>query len=126
MVAHFNGTVVLTLTFHFIRPLIATANISAPAFSRILRGMIIITAIDKPVERVGKGSPARQATLKLYESEIESTYQNFGGRGLVEPIARAEVADILPWLERHASCLSAKPNLQLDVDRDLFELGFDR
>ncbi|KAF8486550.1 hypothetical protein JB92DRAFT_3148577 [Gautieria morchelliformis] len=85
-------------------PLIARANMSAPAFSRMLRDMIIVTAIDKPVERVGKGSPARQATLKLYESEIESTYQNFDGGFLAEPIAGSEV---------------------LDVETDLFELGFD-
>ncbi|KAF8915678.1 hypothetical protein CPB85DRAFT_1432701 [Mucidula mucida] len=40
-------------------------------FSRIMRSMVIVATREKPIERVGKGSLARQATLSSFEKEIE-------------------------------------------------------
>ncbi len=46
-------------------------------FSRIMRSMVIVATREKPIERVGKGSLARQATLSSFEKEIEDAYQDF-------------------------------------------------
>lgn len=59
------------------RPLVEEANKISPAFSRIFKEMILITAPNKPLPRVGKGSVARKEALALYETEIKNLSVNF-------------------------------------------------
>jgi hypothetical protein len=44
----------------------------APVFSRIFKEMILVTARDKPMLRVGKGTVSKKGTVKLYEKEIDA------------------------------------------------------
>lgn len=48
------------------------ASRDAPAFSRVFKEMIIVTAPDKPLPRTGKGTVMRKATLVAYEDEINA------------------------------------------------------
>lgn len=48
------------------------ANKSAPTFARIFKEMILVTAKGKPLPRVGKGTVAKKAALKLYDAEIDA------------------------------------------------------
>jgi hypothetical protein len=47
-------------------------NLTAPAFSRIFKEMILITDKDKPILRTPKGTLQKKATVKAYETEIDA------------------------------------------------------
>ncbi|KAF9008146.1 acetyl-CoA synthetase-like protein [Hymenopellis radicata] len=113
---------------HFIYaiwPFVEEANSQAPAFSRILRNMVIVTSREKPMERVGKGSLARQATLSSFEKEIEDAYQNFQTSTKTEPPVSWARDHVIDWLKRQTVDLVAKRNSELNADDDLFSAGFD-
>ncbi|KZP19238.1 acetyl-CoA synthetase-like protein [Athelia psychrophila] len=50
------------------------ANKSAPTFGRIFKEMILVTAADRPLERTGKETVAKKATMKAYADEIDALY----------------------------------------------------
>lgn len=56
----------------FARRHVEEANKEAPAFSRLFKEMILVTSMDKPMLRAGKGTVIKKATMKLYESEIDA------------------------------------------------------
>ncbi|KAH7929525.1 putative nonribosomal peptide synthetase [Leucogyrophana mollusca] len=108
-------------------PSIEEANRSAPAFSRIFKEMILITSGDKPMQRAGKGTVQKKATLKDYEPEITALYE------LVEASTRAGDEAAIPtdwtqasleaWLNEHATKISSGREIAPDVD--FFSQGFD-
>ncbi|KZP05121.1 acetyl-CoA synthetase-like protein [Athelia psychrophila] len=57
-------------------PLVEEANTIAPAFGRILKETIIITAANRPMERTAKGTVAKKATMKAYAAEIDALYDS--------------------------------------------------
>jgi len=44
----------------------------APAFSRIVKEMVLVTRSEKPMLRAGKGTVTKKATIKVYEEEINA------------------------------------------------------
>lgn len=63
----------LGLKFIFlVRHEVEEANKEAPAFSRIFKEMILVANPKKPMQRAGKGTVIRKATMKLYEAEIDA------------------------------------------------------
>lgn len=53
-------------------------NQIAPTNGKVAKTHIIIATIEKPFERNVKGSVARKATIRMYESEIEAVYRQYG------------------------------------------------
>jgi hypothetical protein len=51
---------------------IEEANMTAPAFSRIFKEMILITDKGKPILRTPKGTLQKKAMVKAYETEIDA------------------------------------------------------
>lgn len=56
---------------NLIWPVIEKANKVCPAFSRIFKELVLISAKDKPLPRAGKGTVMRKAALNLYQQEID-------------------------------------------------------
>ncbi|KXL48244.1 MAG: hypothetical protein FE78DRAFT_87403 [Acidomyces sp. 'richmondensis'] len=52
------------------------ANRNAPGHAKLSKDKIIFTVPEKPMSRAGKDTIQRQATLKLYSTEIENIYHN--------------------------------------------------
>ncbi|KZP19617.1 acetyl-CoA synthetase-like protein [Athelia psychrophila] len=57
-------------------PAVEEANKIAPPFSQISKERIIVTVADRPMERTGKGTVAKKATMKVYASEIDALYDS--------------------------------------------------
>ncbi len=91
-----------------------------------MRSMVIVATREKPMERVGKGSLARQATLSSFEKEIEDAYQDFQRSAKTEPPTSWAREDIVDWLKHQTSDLVLKRDCELDPGDDLFRAGFDR
>ncbi|GLB38113.1 putative acetyl-CoA synthetase-like protein [Lyophyllum shimeji] len=105
---------------------IEEANRAAPAFSRIFKEMILVTARDQPLPRTGKGTVMRKMALKAYDAEIEALYatveQSAKGEDVVPPVSWAK-DDVQTWLlEQAASIHSGKV---FSSSGDLFDQGFD-
>lgn len=57
-------------------PSIQEANDLAPAHARVEKGLVLITAPDRPFIRAGKGTMQRGASLAQYTTEIDALYAN--------------------------------------------------
>ncbi|KZP16286.1 putative aminoadipate reductase [Athelia psychrophila] len=107
-------------------PIVEEANHEAPAYSRIFKEMIIVTESGKPLPRVGKGTVAKKAAMKLYEAEIDALYE-----AVEAAQSAAEVQlpatwggmDVEPWLGAQAADINSAQ--RLDFEADLFAQGFD-
>ncbi|KAI1763791.1 putative NRPS-like enzyme [Hypoxylon sp. FL1150] len=55
-------------------PSVEEANRVAPAYARVQKTLIFITAPDRPLIRAGKGTIQRPASLAQYEAEIDKIY----------------------------------------------------
>jgi hypothetical protein len=108
-------------------PLIEEANVTAPAFSKIFKEMILITQAEKPILRAGKGTVMRKATLKAYESEIDALYNtieaNESTSGAASIPRSWSTEDLVKWLLDRAADIH--PDRMFSPDVDLFEQGFD-
>ncbi|KAH7890602.1 putative nonribosomal peptide synthetase [Phlebopus sp. FC_14] len=109
------------------RPFVEEANKTCPAFSRIFKEMMLITSSDKPMERAGKGTVQKKATLKAYESEIDTLYETVeasfrSSNGSSSP-STWDGHELETWLTEHALALS--PAHHIDPNSDLFVRGFD-
>ncbi|KZP28667.1 putative aminoadipate reductase [Athelia psychrophila] len=112
---------------NIIWPIVEEANKEAPSFSRIFKEMIIVTDSSKPLPRVGKGTVAKKAAIKLYAAEIDALYETVEASAQsaadVQPPATWGENDVKAWLGVQAADIhSAQP---LEVDTDLFSQGFD-
>ncbi|VDB87373.1 unnamed protein product [Peniophora sp. CBMAI 1063] len=56
-------------------PTICRMNEYAPAHSRVLKEMILVTSPEKPLEWTAKGTVRRNVSLAKYEDEIEAIYK---------------------------------------------------
>ncbi|KAF7965726.1 hypothetical protein HWV62_42156 [Athelia sp. TMB] len=107
-------------------PAVEEANKSAPTFARIFKEMILVTAEDKPLPRVAKGTVAKKAAVKLYESEIDALYETVesSAQGAdVTPPVTWTAPDVEAWLGVQAADINT--GSPLDADIDLFSQGFD-
>ncbi|KAH7886930.1 putative nonribosomal peptide synthetase [Phlebopus sp. FC_14] len=105
-------------------PVIEEANKTSPGFSRILKEMIILTKLDKPLARTAKGTVQRKVTLKDYDEEINALYNaaEASSQGSTGP--STWTMDMLePWLIELSSAISSGPSI--DPNADLFVQGFD-
>jgi long-subunit acyl-CoA synthetase (AMP-forming) len=59
-------------------PAIEAANLLVPAYARVLKQLIVVTSVEKPLARSAKGTLVRKHSLKLYELEIQQAYKEFG------------------------------------------------
>ena len=64
-------------------PWVDRANAKYPAYARVWRSMITLTAPDKSFVRTAKGSVMRRATYQLFEKEIDELYSGKKAPGLV-------------------------------------------
>jgi thioester reductase-like protein len=55
-------------------PSVAEANKVTPAHARVEKSMILLTSVDKPMIRSGKGTIQRQGTVAQYANEIDDLY----------------------------------------------------
>ncbi|KAF8839601.1 putative aminoadipate reductase [Paxillus ammoniavirescens] len=108
-------------------PVIEEANLTAPAFSRIFKEMILITDKGKPIPRTPKGTLQKKAALKAYATEIDALYNAVEATfqspdGLAGP--PAWTANVLEeWLMKHADVLI--PGRSINLRTDIFAQGFD-
>lgn len=51
------------------------ANKVAPKHAQVRKELVMLASPAKPFERAAKGTPVRQRTLKLYDSEIDALYK---------------------------------------------------
>ncbi|KAN0082898.1 hypothetical protein V8E55_008693 [Tylopilus felleus] len=107
-------------------PLVDEANKAAPAFSRIFKEMILITAPEKPIPRTPKGSIQKKVTIKTYASEIDALYNAAAAtsqsNGSIVPSDWTAVS-LERWLMELANTVSGGHNMNAGVD--LFAQGFD-
>lgn len=59
-------------------PAIEEANELVPERARVLKSLIVVATTEKLLARSSKGTLVRKASLKLYETEIQETYQEAG------------------------------------------------
>ncbi|EPQ52234.1 acetyl-CoA synthetase-like protein [Gloeophyllum trabeum ATCC 11539] len=108
--------------------IVEEANKEAPAYSRIFKEMILVTAQDKPMRRAAKGTVIRKATLADYAKEIDDLYarlESSEGDSVQLPKSWNE-ADLQEWLMAQAEGLSGRSqHREPDPDVDLFSQGFD-
>ncbi|KAF8121589.1 acetyl-CoA synthetase-like protein [Boletus edulis] len=105
-------------------PAIEDANKPSPAFSRIFKGMILITSENKPMLRAAKGTVQRKATLKAYETEINTLYEVSAKAPSGFPGPSAWTSEVLEgWFLNHARAIT--PGGIINPDADLFAQGFD-
>ncbi|RDB20302.1 Non-canonical non-ribosomal peptide synthetase FUB8 [Hypsizygus marmoreus] len=107
-------------------PIVEEANKNAPAFSRIYKEMILITAKDKPLPRTGKGTVMRKAALAAYDDEIKALYATIEENTKpenIDPPASWGAADVEEWLIQQAMDLTSSSHISPSID--LFEQGFD-
>lgn len=58
-------------------PAIEEANMLVPAHARVLKQLIVVASMEKPLARSVKGTLVRKLSLKLYELEIQQAYEEF-------------------------------------------------
>ncbi|KAL9595711.1 MAG: hypothetical protein Q9219_006277 [cf. Caloplaca sp. 3 TL-2023] len=109
-------------------PTVVEANGNCPAHARIMKDFIIFVDKSRGVERAGKGTVQRAATLALYQADIDKLYEapslpNTSPKLLLgteseesRPLRRALIDIVL-------SCIEPKGDMSLS--RDFFELGLD-
>lgn len=51
------------------------SNAVAPKHAQVRKELVMLASPAKPFERAAKGTPVRQRTLKLYDSEIDALYK---------------------------------------------------
>lgn len=107
-------------------PTLEAANSLAPEFGRVVKEMIVFTSPEKPMMRAVKGNVMRQATINLYQKEIDDAYvaleRGTAGQDVTVPSSWTD-ADVRSWLWEYIA--ETQPGVSLPEDSDLFALGFD-
>ncbi|KAF8840152.1 acetyl-CoA synthetase-like protein [Paxillus ammoniavirescens] len=108
-------------------PVIEEANMTAPAFSRIFKEMILIASKSKPILRTHKGTLQKKATVKVYETEIDALYNAVEATCQTPDDSAgpsAWTSKVLEeWLMGHAAVVVS--GRSINPDTDLFVQGFD-
>ncbi|KAI4279892.1 MAG: hypothetical protein L6R35_006007 [Caloplaca aegaea] len=109
-------------------PKIQEANKTIPTHARVVKDFILFTRPEKPVERAGKGTVQRTATLRLYLEEIASLYK-------APEMPKLDPHQILQSELQQASTLhevlyslvskSVEYDGRIVDDTDFFDLGLD-
>jgi hypothetical protein len=59
-------------------PAIEEANLVVPERARVLKSLIVVAGMEKPLTRSAKGTLVRKSSLKMYEVEIQKMYKEAG------------------------------------------------
>lgn len=108
-------------------PTIDKTNKSLPGHAKIWESMIIFATLEKPFERNLKGSIKRQATLELYETEIEKLYETQSKQPDEQSSSQDESNCSLQLIDKVIGLVKSVLQYESDpaVDQDLFDLGLD-
>ena len=109
-------------------PMISEANRTSPAHARIMEDFVLFADQQRGVEHAGKGTVQREATLRLYQDDIDQLYQapafpNTSPKMLVEPKDEKSKPLREVLLNIVTSCVDL--DLSLEPLTDLFNLGID-
>ena len=106
-------------------PAVQQANVESPAYGQIFRDFIMLTSLDKPMPRAGKGSVLRASTILLYEKEIDHFYtSSMSGAGTsTEDIALQDKVSCRESLRPILATLLGSSDF--GEEDDIFSLGFD-
>ncbi|TFK74161.1 acetyl-CoA synthetase-like protein [Pluteus cervinus] len=110
-------------------PVIEEANQKAPASSRIYKSMIIVTSPDKPMTRAGKSTIQREASLKLYEQEINQMFEAVESTAKGSKSTSVKGPDewtkegVTTWLVEQLRDIY--PEKKFSIAIDFFEQGLD-
>ncbi|KAL8647899.1 MAG: hypothetical protein Q9210_005286 [Variospora velana] len=109
-------------------PKIQEANKTIPTHARVMKDFILFTRPEKPVERAGKGTVQRTATLRLYLEEIASLYKA-PGMPKIDPhqFVQSELQHVSTLREVLYSLVSSsvESDGRIEDDTDFFDLGLD-
>lgn len=110
-------------------PVIAEANVHAPAHGKLDQYHILFTDPKKPIVYLGQGKIQRYKTYSKYEKDIEQLYksaddvsEDFGFSQLPTVNLRID-ASVAHWLELLVAHVAGIT--QISRDKDLFEAGID-
>ncbi|KAF8174554.1 putative aminoadipate reductase [Pholiota molesta] len=106
--------------------IVEEANRVAPAFSKVFKELILITDVNKPLPRAGKGTVMRKAALTLYHDEIEALYasiESAAGAEAVPPPPAWDKEQTEQWIKEQIE--DVLPDLTFNITGDLFEQGMD-
>ncbi|KAF9058549.1 putative aminoadipate reductase [Rhodocollybia butyracea] len=104
-------------------PVIEEGNKLLPAFSRVYKEMILVTSLNKPLPRAGKGTVMRKAALHEYKQEIDQIYENVeSNTSSVKPPTSWEDPTIQEWLATQVEDLCHN---SVNKSDDIFQHGFD-
>lgn len=110
---------------YLFRPSVELANTYAPSHSRLFKQMIIITSLSKPMPMTAKGSIQKSSVVKLYQDEIEATYNS------LEANSTADVPAPKEWtkeatLDFVRAVVIKVLEEEIPDDADIFTHGGDR
>jgi hypothetical protein len=100
-------------------PLVDEPNESSPAFSRILKEMILIATPEKSILRTSKGAIQKKATIMAYGPEINALYNAIEATSQTNRSTGPTVwtAVILEsWLMEHANAISRGHSVRPNTD----------
>ncbi|KAI0835425.1 putative NRPS-like enzyme [Hypoxylon sp. FL0890] len=105
-------------------PSVEEANRVAPAHARIEKTLILVTAVDRPLIRAGKGTIQRSASLAQYTAEIDKLYAD-ADAAPEEDIAPEVVGvdAIAPLIRDTVSTVTGWPDI--DDSTSFFDHGMD-
>lgn len=110
-------------------PVIAEANVNAPAHGKLDQYHILFADPKKPPSYMGQGKIQRSRTYALYENDIEDVYrfaddarEHFGFSKLPRLNFHVEES-IVDWLGKLIAEITGIR--QIDTEQDLFEAGVD-
>nr|CDP28764.1 Putative peptide synthetase [Podospora anserina S mat+] len=106
-------------------PLIEEANAEYPAYARVWRSTIMLTKPEKPFKRASKGSMMRQATCKLYETEIEQLYKTQEMAVEESDAAGQSNEDVQELVRKTVRSVLGSRAARLTDDANIFQLGAD-
>ncbi|KAL8722181.1 MAG: hypothetical protein Q9225_001277 [Loekoesia sp. 1 TL-2023] len=110
-------------------PVIAEANIHAPAHGKLDQYHILFTKPDKPIAYLGQGKIQRSRTYAMYEKDIEEVYraaddanEHFGFSNLPR-VDFSNGSSVAQWLKQLVAEITGVR--ELDMHQDLFSAGVD-
>lgn len=107
-------------------PVVHDANTKCPAHARVSKSMILLADPKKPLLRAPKGTIQRQATLTMYEKELDELYQDTESETMETQLEEFEISDqtsVVKILRKVVTRVTEWTSY--DDEDDFFSLGMD-
>jgi thioester reductase-like protein len=106
-------------------PLVVHGNKESPSHAQIQKSHIMFSNPEKPFLKTSKGTIRRQVTVQLYDSEIETLYQEAEAVSLNEipELATSSQASLATSLQDVFAHVAGIPKIEKDMD--IFAAGID-